>query len=680
MRHLSTVSNKQQLEELMKTVLTNYLGISFLSATVLAAEPIIKVNSTGYLPKQKKMAWVNDIDASVHKSWKVISTSDNATVLTGTLPSSGIDDEATAEVVYPIDFTALQKTGEYTLSINGLDASYPFEISDTVYNSVFETTLKSYYYVRSGMDLKENFAGEWARQASHMEDGYVYEGYSGGSIVQGDNVASTGGWYDAGDYGKKIIPAAYALFHFFKLREYGSGNIEKATVNIPNENNIPDYLAEAKYELNWFLTMQRNDGAVHHLITSENFFFDMPHKDTQTRYLVPVSATATADFAAVMAMAAKAYKPFLPDYAETCLAAAEKAWDYLAANPEIFPEGGYKDPEGINNTGAYDDESDKDERLWAAAELFNTTGQEKYQDYFDTHYTEWAPQYPVYVSSWREVQNLAFFTYVLSKQENKSSEVVNKLSTAIGNYANSIVDLANETGYGIAMAPSMYYWGSTTLAMTRGVELILANEISPKSVYMDMAHNHLNYALGANSLNQCFVSGIGENAIVNSYLYYNDFDTDIPGLVTGGPNQHFDQYDHPMNAHAKGKDLPPAKCFIDHDRSYSTNESAVNQTGVLLFLSGWFYGDGSISPVLTHTNQLSRQSVATNIGRRSIQLEANSPILSASLYTVSGKEISSVSGSKRKLKIPTTEVANGHYILKANLGNSMFYDTILISK
>lgn len=664
----------------MEKVIKSCATICIIAASVVASESIIKVNSTGYLPKQKKMAWINDINQDQQKEWHIYSVGETDPILSGTIPSDGINDSATGEIVYPIDFSSLQKNGTYTLHIEGVTPSYPFDINDTVYNSVYKTTLKSYYYIRSGMHLTNEYAGDWSRLQSHMEDGYIYEGYSNGAIVKGEKVASTGGWYDAGDYGKKIIPASFALYHFFKLREYGNGAIAQAKVHIPNEDNLPDYLAEAKYELDWFLTMQRSDGAVHHLITSENFFFDMPHKDTQVRYLVPVSATATADFAAVMAMAAKAYAEYLPDYAKTCLEAAEKAWTYLESNPVIFPDGGYKDPEGINNTGAYDDPNDKDERLWAAAELFNTTGKEKYRDYFDTSYTNWGPNFPVYVASWKEVQNLAFFTYVLSNQNNKTLSVHNKLSTAILNYANSIVTLAEKTGYGIAMTPGMYYWGSTTLATSRGVELILANEVSPNASYIDIAHNHLNYALGANSLNQCFVSGIGENAIVNSYLYYHDFETDIPGLVTGGPNQFFDTYDNPMNEYAKGKNLPPAKCFIDHNRSYSTNESAVNQTGVLLFLSGWFYRDGSISPLIQTKQSIHRQQVQTKVGRKSIQLQADSPIVSVSLYTISGKEVRSQQVSDTKIRLSTADLANGFYLLKANLGKQVFYDTIMISR
>jgi endoglucanase len=61
------------------------------------------------------------------------------------------------------------------------------------------------------------------------------------------------------------------------------------------------------------------------------------------------------------------------------------------------------------------DQDGGDELLWAAAELFRTTGDAAYDDYFVQHYTRWnpalrgdAPQ------GWPNVQNMAMYTYALS--------------------------------------------------------------------------------------------------------------------------------------------------------------------------------------------------------------------------------------------------------------------------
>lgn len=90
-------------------------------------------------------------------------------------------------------------------------------------------------------------------------------------------------------------------------------------------NNVPDVLDEARYELEWMLKMQDENGGVHHKVTCENFpGYVMPEMETNPLILTPVTTTATADFCAAMAMAYEYYQAFDPDFAKTCLDAATK--------------------------------------------------------------------------------------------------------------------------------------------------------------------------------------------------------------------------------------------------------------------------------------------------------------------------------------------------------------------
>ena len=65
--------------------------------------------------------------------------------------------------------------------------------------------------------------------------------------------------------------------------------------------------------------------------------------------------------------------------------AAVRAWDWLMQHPQFI---GFENPAGCN-TGGYEDTSDLDERLWAAAELYVTTGNaaylDKLEDYLKTN-------------------------------------------------------------------------------------------------------------------------------------------------------------------------------------------------------------------------------------------------------------------------------------------------------
>ena len=87
--------------------------------------------------------------------------------------------------------------------------------------------------------------------------------------------------------------------------------------------------------------MQDEDGGVWHKQTSERFpGFVMPEKDKLVSYVVGSGAEpfktscATGDLAAVMAIAARAYKPFDAAFAAQSLRAAEKAWTWLGKYPE----------------------------------------------------------------------------------------------------------------------------------------------------------------------------------------------------------------------------------------------------------------------------------------------------------------------------------------------------------
>ena len=105
----------------------------------------------------------------------------------------------------------------------------------------------------------------------------------------------------------------------------------------------------------------------------------MPQLTTDVkRALRPVSTAATLNLAAVAAQAARVYAPIDAAFARRCRRAAERAWRAAEAEPARLV--GTSDQKG---GGAYDDDDVSDERYWAAAELFVTTGEAKYRAALD---------------------------------------------------------------------------------------------------------------------------------------------------------------------------------------------------------------------------------------------------------------------------------------------------------
>lgn len=153
--------------------------------------------------------------------------------------------------------------------------------------------------------------------------------------------------------------------------------------NIPESNNgIPDILDEIKPQLNWMSKMQNQEnGGVYHKVSCASFpSVIMPDKENNEFIVCPISITATANFAAVMAMAYETFKDIDSDLANKYINAGERAWEYIERSPNKGGNG-FVNPSGIH-TGEYPDRFDDDDIYWAAAQLFKATGKDKYNEAF----------------------------------------------------------------------------------------------------------------------------------------------------------------------------------------------------------------------------------------------------------------------------------------------------------
>lgn len=572
----------------MKQFVLSILMIIHFSS-LFAQSSIIAVNQIGYLNNGTKNAWVCGLTTSGQK-WHVKNKKSNVIVFTSTIKSPGSYDDTCQQNVLMLDFSSVHDDGVYYIEVEGVAKSFPFQISNYCWNNVFKAGVKSYYYQRSGTELTAEYAGIWAKPASHTADAYLYSGYKNPKIIKGDYRKSTGGWYDAGDFGKKIVPASVALYPFLKLAEFYPEIAEGSNIDIPNKfKELPDLLAEAKWELDWFFTMQQNNGGVHHLIVTPDFYMGPAQNDPQTRYILTVSTAATADYAATMALASKVYRKYLPAYADSCLVAAEKAWGFLKNTPNIFPAGGYADPPGINGTGAYNDSNDKDERLWAAAELFAATAKSEYRHYFENNYSGFSISS---ASGWQSTANYAFYTWIQATAKEPGNTISNSVKSRILSWADSVESSSKKRGFGVSLDKNSYFWGSNSNVLNVGMEMLIINHLLKTEKYSAVALNQLNYILGCNSLNLCFLSGYGSNGVKDPHQCINSYDKLVeapPGFIPGGPNSYIDKWDKALYDYVTINKLPPAKCYLDNHASFSSNEVCVCYNSGLVFLSGFFY-------------------------------------------------------------------------------------------
>jgi endoglucanase len=558
----------------MNRLLLLLLTLMTIGATHPTAE--IKVDQVGYLPEAPKMAMV--VTAGAATNFTICRADNGAVAFQGKL-TEPVADADSGDRVQIADFTKLQVSGRYYMDVPGIGRSWDFAIQEKVYSKVFYLAMRSFYGQRCGtaIDLGAEFSG-YKHAACHLEGAYhPSSGKSGAQLP-------AKGWHDAGDYGRYVVNSGLSTGTLLWTWELFGARMKGVTLNIPeSKNGTPDMLNEIRWNLDWLLSMQDADGGVWQKQTSEQFCaFVMPEQDKTVSYIIGIgkepykSSGASADFAAVMAIAARVYKPFDARYAQKALGAAQRAWSWLEKNPQVL----FRNPSGIS-TGEYGDRNCGDERLWAAAELWRTTGDRMYERYFLEHFKSFMetlrPQGP---QSWSNVAPVALWAYVLGR--GKDSAAVAEIRQATVKAADEIVARSTRNGYRHSLISREYIWGSNGVVANYGMQLLIANAMAPDARYVQAALENLHYLLGRNPFSLSWVTRVGAHPFRHPHHRPSAADQQAepwPGLLSGGPN-----HSRQDSAMKKLPDLPPAKMYLDEEESYATNEVAINWNAPLVFL------------------------------------------------------------------------------------------------
>jgi len=434
---------------------------------------------------------------------------------------------------------------------------------------VFKGAVKWFYYQRASMALESSFAGQWNRAAGHTNATVKLHNSTGAS----GTINSSKGWYDAGDYGRYIVNSGITTYTLLSLYEHFPNYFKSLKWNIPADGSLPDLLAEIKWNLDWMLTMQASDGSVYHKLTSLGFPGDvMPAQDNSELYVIGKSAEAAFDFAGVMAVASRVYKPFDASYASKCLEAAKKAYSWGSNNMNVHFTANPSDV----STGAYEGNNATDEKLFAATELAIATGDGSYKQSGSTEY----------ISYWGDMKGIA--TYGKATHASVFSDA--------GEAKQNILKTADEfvsrtkSGFGVVMAKDDFVWGSNAVASNQGVWLLHAYYLTGDEKYYTAALKVLDYLLGKNPLDISFVTGFGTKSPMHPHHRPSTSDgvTDpIPGMLVGGPQPGGE--DVGSAAEWKCSDYrtgQAATAYTDQQCSYATNEVAINWNAPLAYLAG----------------------------------------------------------------------------------------------
>lgn len=523
----------------------------------------IFVNQCGYQPEMdKKVTFCSEkpVEFTVHKS-------DGSPVLEGRADRR-ITNEAAQETNFVGDFSEVREEGRYYISAVGLGESDTFTIGKDAYSDVFRKAVHFFYLQRCGCELPEKAAGMYAHEACHTKKAVVYGGT--------ETLDVSGGWHDAGDYGRYVGPGAMAVAQLLLAYE-ANPSLAAQYSNAPCGKDaalMPAYLEEVKYELDWMMKMQREDGALYHKVSCYGFCgFIMPQEEKDALVLSPVSVTATADFAAVTAMAVRFYQEYDEEYADKLARVSRKAYEALK---EMSIPGGFKNPKEIT-TGEYGDACDKDERYWAAAELYKTFGDKKYREDFEAL----AKEKIYHGYGWVEMGSYGNLAYLSTKYD-VNEELKARIAESMIALGEEKCRIVEEDGYGTALRKGEYTWGSNLDAANNGLHLFDAWRLTGDEKYRKAAEQQIHYLLGRNPMGLCYLTGCGTDAIKHPHHRPSGFlGKAMPGMLSGGP---CDWLADETVKQIFTKDTPPAKSLADMTGSYSTNEVTIYWNSALIQL------------------------------------------------------------------------------------------------
>ncbi|QIP16753.1 cellulase [Spirosoma aureum] len=576
--------------------LSFYLSLLLLIACRLPvqSQPLseaIRLNQLGYYPNAAKIAVVV---GETQGAFQLVSADLKTVVFSGNLGEAR-QNAISGKTTRTADFSTFTKTGTYVVVIPGIGHSYPFEIRPSVHKNLAIGALKGFYYQRASTELPAKFAGKWARPAGHPDNRVlIHPSAASKDRPAGTVIASTRGWYDAGDYNKYIVNSGITMGTLLSLYEDFPADMNALKTDIPESTNkIPDLLDEVLWNLRWMLTMQDpTDGGVYHKLTNPRFDgMIMPDKAVNDRYVVQKSITATLDFAAVMAQAGRVYKAYnreLPGLADSCVSAATKAWTWAKANPTVVYNqadmNAKFDPDVV--TGSYEDRNASDEWIWAAAELYATTKDESYYKAVNLF-----PDTKTPLPAWPQVRTLAYYTLArfgndLTSLGKKDLPLVKQHLTTM---ADSLLMGADKQAFQTVMGKSAkdFIWGSSAEAANQGIALLQVYRFtdSPnRSQYLLYALGNLDYLLGRNAVGYSFVTGFGDKTPMHPHHRPSIADgivEPIPGLLSGGTNANAARQDKCAGYTSTVAD----EVYIDADCSYASNEIAINWNAPLVYLT-----------------------------------------------------------------------------------------------
>ena len=588
--------------------------------------PYIKVNQVGYTcngNKNAKVSCFKKFGSLSGKRFEIVNQETEEVVFSDVLSNSTTDTKISGEDIYEINFNSVTQQGTYYIRIpdanlnvsaltprdkeNNLKTntliSVTFKIGDDIYNEMLSDMSKYYYYQRQGLDLQEKYAQQFARENLHPNDISVKR-WSDRNNPSAETFDVSQGWYDAGDYGKYVSPAATSVENLLLAYELFPQEFKKINPNIPETDktsdlysNAPAILSEIKWELDMLLKLEHSnkDGSFYvaanykdGTMYIEDTLYSTSDYNSSAKETDLRSHLATVDMSAMLAHAYIVYKdiPEYSDFAEQCLETSIRAWNW--ANNPVNEK--HMSIGAGNRTYTFTQEDLDRSMYWAAGTLFRASkfankDCSEYENYLisncenenvNTCFTGNSLGY-----SHKGRSFLGFFHYLY--QNDNPSNQIKAVFSKFEPWRNRIL---NYDSFGTDYPEWGYWWGSNMVLAQSSMTLFLGSVVLEgiDNIPIEVLNSNqsaFNYLLGVNPISFSYVSGYGENSVKNIYSAIYSKDAKLTpyqcpkGYVTEGANSSNNRHLSKYNG----------KCYMDSDAEWTTNENTIYGNAAMIFLT-----------------------------------------------------------------------------------------------
>lgn len=683
----------------------------------------IKVDQFGYRPEARKVAVISQAVQGFNapESYvpsavlKVVNAETRETVFEGgpVAWKNGTVHSQSGDKVWWFDFSEVEAPGFYYIHDEPRNKYSPvFRISVDVYNEPLAQAARMFYYQRCGVAKEAAYAGaKWQDGACHIHSG---QDLACRSISARNDPATekdlSGGWHDAGDF-NKYTSFTYSTLHNLLFAYENNPDAFFDNYGIPESGNgLPDLLDEAKFELNWLLKMQLPDGsALSKVSVTQHQGASPVSQDLANRYYGPAINSATRTVASVFAHAYTVYSRFAGErqYADTLLARAEKAWQYLQDNP------GYSTYNNAGFSSANPERSEYDQKaqeLTAAYFLYKATGNTGYLGVFESNIGHFhALAWPYWYAFEYEYQRV-LIDYCLHPDADPAvvQSVLNSFHSSM--QGGEFIPAANNAtdAYKAYMKDNDYVWGNNSSKSRVGCIFQDYARVSTEDMIKELARkaseDYLHFLHGVNAHGIVMLTNMDEFGAEHyaREMYhiwfadgteYDNADTSPkgppPGFVTGGINKNFNP-----DASYSGPPLEPPlnqpvqKAYRDWNTSWPENswevtEPAIYYQAAYIHLLSYFASDNAgyagnffdlssgVAPEgLSAPAGLSVFPNPVEKGGR-LWLPEGHGLQLARLYSIDGKLIRQYALNSASGYIPLDGVPSGSYILRMASGQKV---------